>query len=147
MSKAVDFEVFTDGSCRGNPGPGGWAGLIRNLETKDEIIVKGNSSNTTNNYMELSAIIYSIKKIKDNFDNIGVIKIYSDSNYCIKGISEWLPGWIKTNFKGKKNVELWKLYLEISNGLEIKTEWVKAHDGHPENELVDSIAFEESGKY
>jgi ribonuclease HI len=141
------FEIFTDGSCRGNPGPGGWAGLIKNLDNDEEIVVKGNSSETTNNIMELSAIIFSIKKVKEQYLAVSSIKIYSDSNYCIKGISEWMPGWIKTDFKGKKNVDLWKYYLQVSAGLKITTEWVKAHNGHPENERVDKIAFEEASKF
>lgn len=140
------IEIYTDGSCRGNPGPGGWAALILNSVTGDEIIVKGGDKATTNNKMELTAIIEALNAIPNEYSNKKV-KIYSDSSYCVKGISEWMPGWIKTNFKGKKNVELWKTYLNEAERFDITVEWVQAHNGHPENELVDSIAFKEASKY
>jgi len=142
----MKYEIFTDGSCRGNPGPGGWAGLIIDKETSEKIIVKGGDKDTTNNKMELLAIIESLQAIPYSEEKQKV-KIYSDSSYCVKGISEWMSGWLKTDFKGKKNVELWKRYLEVSKTLDVDIEWVKAHNGHPENEFVDSVAFKEASKY
>jgi ribonuclease HI len=143
----MKYEVFTDGSCRGNPGPGGWCALIKNMETGVEEIIRGGAAKTTNNIMELTAICQALTEFTPDSQNPPQIKIYSDSQYCVKGIMEWLPGWVKVNFKGKKNVDLWKAYLQLSDGLDIEVEWVKAHNGHPENELVDSIAFEEASKF
>ena len=140
------IEIYTDGSCRGNPGPGGWGVLLKNTNTGEEKILRGGELKTTNNKMELHAIIEAIKVYQLN-DHPPKLKIYSDSTYCVKGITEWLPNWIKTGFKGKKNVELWKSYVQLSKGLDIDVQWVKAHNGHPENELVDRIAFEEASKY
>lgn len=136
------YEIFTDGSCRGNPGPGGWAALIRNMSTGDEEVISGNDPKSTNNIMELTAILKALCMFIPNAEDPPKIKIYSDSTYCVKGISEWLPGWIKCNFKGKKNVDLWKAFVKLSDGLDIEMEWVKAHNGHPENEIVDKLAFE-----
>ena len=143
----MNYIIYTDGSCRGNPGPGGWAALIKNMDTGGEEILRGGASKTTNNIMELTAICQALTEFTPDSQNPPKIKIYSDSQYCVKGISEWLSGWIKCNFKDKKNVDLWKAYLQLSDGLDIEIEWVKAHNGHPENELVDSIAFEEASKF
>jgi len=142
----MQYEIYTDGSCLGNPGPGGWAALIKNLDTGGEEIVRGNEPQTTNNKMELTAIIKAIGEFVPDSNDPPKIKIYSDSAYCVRGISEWLPQWVKINFKGKKNVDLWKTYLKMSDGLDISIEWIKAHNGHPENSLVDSIANEEANK-
>ena len=143
----MTYEIYTDGSCRGNPGPGGWAALIKNMDTGDEEVIKGGNSKTTNNIMELTAILKSLELFVPHSEEPPKLKIYSDSNYCVKGITEWLPGWIKSNFKGKKNVELWKQYVQLSDGLDIDIQWVKAHNGQPENEFVDSIAFSEASNF
>lgn len=145
----MDFEIYTDGSCRGNPGPGGYGAIIvDNLEGK-EYIIKGGLKHTTNNIMELTAIIEALEPFKGSG---ATIKLYSDSQYCIKGITEWMSGWIKKGWKNasKKpvaNKELWLAYLEVSEGLDVHYEWVKAHNGHPMNERVDDIAFSEASKY
>jgi ribonuclease HI len=143
----MNYVVYTDGSCRGNPGPGGWAALIKNMDTGGEEILRGGDPKTTNNQMELMAILQALAEFVPCQENPPKIKIYSDSSYCVKGISEWLPGWVKCNFKGKKNVDMWKAYLKLSDGLDVTMEWVKAHNGHPENEMVDTIACEESAKF
>lgn len=143
----MNYVVYTDGSCLGNPGPGGWAALIKNMDTGTEEILRGGEKKTTNNKMELMAILQALAEFAPCPENPPRIKIYSDSNYCIKGINEWLPGWIKCNFKDKKNVDMWKAYIQLSEGLKITAEWVKAHNGHPENELVDTIAREEASKF
>jgi len=140
----MNYEIYTDGSCRGNPGPGGWGVLIKNMETGEQEILRGSDKNTTNNRMELTAIIKALSEFEVVEGKSPSIKIYSDSKYCVQGATEWIDGWIKVNFKGKKNVDLWKQYLTVSDGLNLEFEWVKAHNGHPENELVDSIAFEEA---
>lgn len=143
----MNYAIYTDGSCRGNPGPGGWGVLIKNLDTGDDEVLRGGSPKTTNNIMELTAIIRALEEFEVVDNQSPKIKIYSDSQYCIKGATEWIQGWIKSNFKGKKNVELWKQYLIVSDGLDVEFEWVKAHNGHPENELVDDIAFAEASKF
>lgn len=144
----MDFEIYTDGSCRGNPGPGGYGAIIvDNLEDK-EYIIKGGLKHTTNNIMELTAIIEALEPFKGSGAEI---KLYSDSKYCISGITEWMSGWIKRGWKNasKKpvaNKELWIKYLEVSKGLTVHYEWVKAHNGHPMNERVDTIAYDEASK-
>jgi len=141
------YKIYTDGSCRGNPGPGGWAVLIKNMENGSEKILKGGDVNTTNNKMELTAILNALAEFTPNSEKPTNLKIYSDSKYCVSGINSWLEGWKRINFKGKKNVDLWKAYIQLSDGHNISIEWVKAHNGHTENELVDSIAYEEASKF
>ena len=97
----------------------------------------GYSEYTTNNQMELQAVLEGLKVIKEPCE----IKLYSDSQYVTRTINEWLSGWIKTNFKGKKNIEMWKEYLELSKNHKIEAIWVKAHAGHSYNERCDSIAY------
>jgi ribonuclease HI len=143
----MNYEIFTDGSCRGNPGPGGWGVLIKNMDNGNEEILRGGEPKTTNNKMELMAVLQALAEFEPCTENPPKLKIYSDSNYVVKGATEWLPGWVKCGFKGKKNVDMWKAYLKLSDGLDIEFEWVKAHNGHPENELVDSVAFEEASKF
>ena len=142
----MNFELYTDGSCLGNPGRGGWAALIKNIDTGEEKTISGGEEKTTNNRMELLAILNGLKALPLCSQNNNKIKIYSDSSYCVKGISEWLPGWVRCNFKDKKNVDLWKEYLVVSKNLDIVVEWVRAHNGHPENELVDSVARAEASE-
>lgn len=146
------YEIFTDGSCRGNPGPGGWGVLIKNLDTGSEEILRGGDPKTTNNIMELTAVIRALEEFEVVDNQSPKIKIYSDSNYVVKGITEWMVGWIAKGWKTAarkpvKNKELWKQYLTVSDGLDIELEWVKAHNGQPENELVDDVAFSEASKF
>jgi ribonuclease HI len=93
--------------------------------------------------MELMAVVEALKSLKNPYE----IEIISDSQYVCKSINEWLAGWIKKNFKGVKNLELWKEYIEISKKHKIKATWVKAHDGHPENEECDRISKQEAEKF
>jgi ribonuclease HI len=134
------IEVFTDGSCLGNPGAGGWCVILRYGE--HEKILKGGEKNTTNNRMELSAVINALEALKEPCE----IELYSDSIYVLKGLNEWLPNWIKKNFKNVKNVDLWKKYIEVSKGHKIHINWIKGHSGHTENEICDKIAKEEAEK-
>ena len=131
-------NLYTDGSCLGNPGSGGYAGILRYKKT--EKIIKGNEKNTTNNRMELKAVIEGLKALKEPC----YITVYSDSSYVVKGINEWLKGWINKNFKKVKNPELWKEYVEVSKKHKIKCVWVRGHNGHPENERCDKIAKKEA---
>jgi len=144
--KQSEIAIYTDGSCKGNPGPGGYAGLILHKDGSEEVI-KGSSLDTTNNRMELKAVIETLKVLKKSTE----VVLYSDSEYCIKAINERLSKWIKNNWKGSnknrvKNIDLWQEYLEVSNIHTIKGIWIKAHSGDEYNELVDSIAKEEALK-
>ena len=131
-------EIFTDGSCLGNPGAGGWCAILRYKNS--EKILKGGEQDTTNNRMELLAVINSLKALKEPCE----IELYSDSTYVLKGLNEWLHNWIKKNFKNVKNVDLWKEYIKVSKLHKIHINWVKGHSGHKENELCDKIAKQEA---
>jgi ribonuclease HI len=132
-------EVFTDGACRGNPGPGGWAALLRYRAQEKEI--KGSEPNTTNNRMELMAAIQGLAALTRNC----TVRIYTDSEYVQKGITIWIKSWRKNGWKsasGKpvKNVELWQELDALCARFDVEWYWVRGHSGHPENERVDSLA-------
>jgi len=134
-----NIEIFTDGACRGNPGPGGWGALLRAGKHEKEIF--GGESETTNNRMELTAAIEGLKALK----SASVVTLTTDSQYVRKGISEWMVGWKKRNWKNSakkpvKNVDLWKLLDEQNQRHQVTWLWVKGHSGHPENELADQLA-------
>ena len=135
------IQIFTDGSSLGNPGPGGWCAILR--YKGHEKILSGGEEYTTNNKMELTAVIEALKALKEPCE----IDLYSDSTYVLKGINEWLDNWVKKNFKNVKNPELWREFLEISKPHKINIFWVKGHSGHKENEICDKIAKEEATKY
>ena len=133
------IKIYTDGSCIGNPGPGGWAAIILNGDKKD--FISGRKKNTTNNQMELmaaiKALVFFSKKQK--------IRIYTDSNYVKEGITNWIKIWEKNNWKTVnkkkvKNVELWIKLNTLSNFHDIEWKWVKAHSGDPMNNMVDKLA-------
>lgn len=131
-----EINLYTDGACSGNPGPGGWCYI---LEYKGvEKVGSGYFEQTTNNQMELNAVLEGLKALKEPCK----INLYSDSQYVTRTINEWLDGWIKTNFKGKKNIEMWKDYIELSKNHKIEAVWVKAHNGHSYNERCDKIAYD-----
>jgi len=140
-------EIFTDGACSGNPGPGGWGAILRYGTREKEI--SGSEESTTNNRMELTAVIEAVKLLKEPCE----IVITTDSSYVCKAFSEgWLESWITKGWrKADKspvlNVDLWKELLEILEGHEYKFVWVKGHDGHPENERCDALAVNEYQKY
>ena len=140
----MSYEIYADGSCLGNPGPGGWAAIIRTPD--GDKTIKGGTTHTTNNKMELYAILAALAEIEPSQGKKAKVKIFSDSNYCVRAINEWLYNWKKVNFKGKKNADMWKIYLELVDGFDVNAIWVKAHNGHPENELVDSLAYQEAKK-
>lgn len=130
------IEIYTDGSCLNNPGFGGWAYILCYKEHKKEAF--GSEENTTNNRMELRAIIEALKALKEPCE----ISLYTDSNLMVQSINEWIYSWVKNNFKNKKNIDLWKEYLNISYEHKIKAFWIKAHNGHLENERCDFLARE-----
>lgn len=136
-SKAV--EIFTDGACSGNPGPGGWGALLRMGGIEKEL--SGGENPTTNNRMELMAAIMALEALTRPC----VAKLYTDSQYVQKGITEWLPGWIKRGWKTAdkkpvKNADLWQRLDAARARHKVDFIWVRGHDGHEENERVDKLA-------
>ena len=133
-------EIYTDGSCLGNPGSGGWAAILLYKEHRKEI--SGNELNTTNNRMEMRAVIEALKNLKKPNEEI---LIYTDSKYVMDGITKWIFGWKKNGWKSAdkkpvKNLELWQeLDLQVSRH-QIKWKWVKGHSGNHFNEAVDELA-------
>ena len=134
------IQIFTDGSSLGNPGPGGWCAILRYKNY--EKILSGGEEYTTNNKMELKAVIEALKALKEPCE----IELFSDSTYVLNGIDRWLDGWIKKNFKNVKNPELWREFLKLSKPHKIQVNWIKGHSGHKENEICDKIAKEEALK-
>lgn len=131
-------EIFTDGSSRGNPGPGGY-GIILKYGANEKELSQG-FRYTTNNRMELLAVIVGLETLTRH--NLNVI-VYSDSKYVVESIDKkWVFGWVKNNFKGKKNADLWKRFLEIYPKHRVKMKWIKGHNDHPYNERCDVLATE-----
>jgi ribonuclease HI len=128
------ITLFSDGSALGNPGPGGYGVVLRYGDKEKEL--SGQESHTTNNRMELKGVIEGLKALKEPCD----VDIVSDSSYVVKGINEWLDGWIKKDFKKVKNPDLWREYIEVSKPHKIHAIWVRGHDGHIENERCDKLA-------
>ena len=127
-------KLFSDGSCLNNPGRGGWAFILEYGEYK--LKKSGGESFTTNNKMELTAVIMGLKALKFPCE----VELYSDSSYVVNGINGWIFSWIKKNFKDVKNPELWREYLQVSAPHKIRAFWVKGHDGHSQNEECDELA-------
>ncbi|MBX2835769.1 MAG: ribonuclease HI [Gammaproteobacteria bacterium] len=133
------IEIYTDGACRGNPGKGGWGALLRSGRHEKELY--GGECDTTNNRMEMTAVIQALKAVKKPSE----ITLTTDSQYVRKGITEWLQNWKKNGWKTAakkpvKNVDLWKEIDTLSQTHAISWCWVKGHSGHPENERCDELA-------
>ena len=132
-------EIFTDGACRGNPGPGGWAALIRMGAREREL--SGGEPLTTNNRMELLAAIEGLNALKRPCR----VRLTTDSNYVRDGITKWIHGWRRNGWrtadrKPVKNADLWQALLEAAEPHRVEWHWVKAHSGHAENDRVDELA-------
>jgi len=132
-------EIYTDGSCRGNPGPGGWAALLTN--GGHETILQGAEPETTNNRMELTAAIRALQSLREP----SAVALYTDSEYVMKGINEWLPawkarGWQTAAKKPVKNQDLWEALDAAVGAHRIAWRWVRGHTGNPGNERVDRLA-------
>ncbi|MBU6460142.1 MAG: ribonuclease HI [Proteobacteria bacterium] len=132
-------SIYTDGACKGNPGVGGWGALLRFKDKEKEIY--GGELLTTNNRMELVAVIHALETLKTACQ----VFLYTDSQYVQKGISEWLPNWKRRQWRTSsngpvKNVDLWKRLDEITQNHQVSWNWVRGHDGHLENERADALA-------
>lgn len=141
-----DIAMFSDGACRGNPGPGAWAYVIQ--DAQGEFISKNQAvaENTTNNRMELAGAIEALKEIR-NIGFNGKLYLYTDSRYVVDGIEKWVVGWKsrgwkKADKKAPENLELWQTLDHLNGELKAKFIWVKGHAGHPQNELCDQLANE-----
>ena len=135
----ADVEIFTDGACKGNPGPGGWGALLRYGEHEKELY--GGEVQTTNNRMELMAAIKALESLKRPC----AVDLTTDSVYVRNGITEWLPAWKQRGWKTAakkpvKNVDLWQRLDEAAQRHQVSWHWVKGHNGHPENERADQLA-------
>lgn len=141
------IEMFTDGACSGNPGPGGWGTILRYNGVEKEL--SGGEAETTNNRMELSAVIFGLKALKQKCH----VKIITDSQYVSNGITKgWAKswranGWRKSDKKPALNADLWEMLLDELEKHEYEIVWVKGHAGHPENERCDELAVAQSLKY
>ena len=135
----TQVELFTDGACRGNPGPGGWAALL--VAGKERKEVSGAEPLTTNNRMELMAAVAGLGALKRRC----AVKLYTDSKYVLQGATEWLPNWKARGWRTAartpvKNQDLWELFDAAVSGPDIEWHWVKGHSGHEGNEYVDQLA-------
>lgn len=141
MNSESIVSLFTDGACKGNPGPGGWGVLMRFGSTEKEIY--GGEHETTNNRMELTAVIEGLKALTRPCN----VQVHTDSQYVMKGITEWLPNWQKRGWKtaggsAVKNQDLWKALSEQVSQHRVEWFWVRGHAGHSENERADALANE-----
>lgn len=139
MSSNKHVEIYTDGACSGNPGPGGWGALLRFNGVEKEM--NGGEEETTNNRMEMMAVIEALGALKKSSH----VKLYTDSKYVMQGVTEWMDGWKAKNWKTAakkpvKNVDLWKRIDDAVQAHNVEFIWVKGHAGHPENERADELA-------
>ena len=135
----MEVKIYTDGACVGNPGPGGWAAVIIFDNKKEELF--GGEKLTTNNRMELTAVIEALKYIKDKSN----ITLFTDSKYVMQGITSWIDNWKKNNWKNasKKDVKNKDLWVELDKYVaqhNVRWNWVKGHSGHEKNEIADALA-------
>ena len=135
------IKIYTDGACRGNPGPGGWAALLRTQEKEREL--SGSEEHTTNNRMELTAAIRALEALKRPCE----VDLYTDSQYVKNGITIWIADWKRRHWrtadrKPVKNIDLWQRLDELAANHRIAWHWVRGHTGHEENERVDRLANE-----
>lgn len=138
MSELPQVTVFTDGSCQPNPGPGGWAAILRS--GGHEKVISGGEADTTNNRMELTAALRALQAL----NRPARVEIYTDSEYLRRGITEWMPGWEKRGWRRKDgalaNVDLWQSLADALREHQVSWHWLRGHTGHTENERVDQLA-------
>ena len=137
------ISLYTDGACSGNPGPGGWGVVLKCGPHYKEL--SGGCKETTNNRMELTAVIEGLKAVKRKNAEVNV---YSDSSYVVKAVNlGWLADWVAKDFKKKMNRDLWEEFIKVSDGYKLTFNWIKGHAGHPENERCDALAVEQTKKF
>lgn len=144
-------RLFTDGACRGNPGPGGWGCILRHPASGAEKELSGGVAVSTNNQMELQAVISGLSALKSPSE----VEVVTDSTYVAKGCAEWLPGWKRNGWKRKegkswkpvKNVDLWQQLDQLLSRHTVRFQLVRGHTGHPENERCDELAVAEAMKF
>ena len=146
MSELTHVEIFTDGACKGNPGPGGWGAVLRMGATEKEL--SGGEPLTTNNRMEMTAVIEALKALKRPCQ----VKLSTDSRYVMDGLTKWIHGWQKNGWrtadkKPVKNAELWQALIAATAPHRIVWEWVKGHAGHAENERADRLASDAAERF
>lgn len=134
-------ELYTDGACSGNPGPGGWAYVLKHPSSGTEREASGGEASTTNNRMELMSVIRGLESL----ERPCAVELFSDSQYVVKGLNEWLDGWKKKNWRNSKrepvkNKELWLKLDALRDKHDIRCHWIKGHNEHPENERCDALA-------
>lgn len=142
------IELYTDGACSGNPGPGGWACVLKHPATGSRKELSGGEAQTTNNRMELRAAIEGLRLLKTPTR----VDLTSDSKYVLDGLSSWLAGWKKKGWKTAskqpvKNQDLWQVLDELIQMHEVHFHWIKGHSAHPENERCDELAVLEAKKF
>ena len=140
QKKLKEVRLYSDGSSLGNPGAGGWGVILEYNGVKKEF--SGGEDNTTNNRMELKAVIEGLKKLKEPCS----VEVITDSSYVANAINEWLKNWVAKDFKKVKNVDLWQEYLQASQKHNVRATWVRGHNGHEENERCDTLAVEAAKK-
>ncbi|NIA07013.1 MAG: ribonuclease HI [Actinobacteria bacterium] len=140
-NKKTEIILYADGACSGNPGPGGWAVILKHLSSAKTREFSGCEKQTTNNRMELTAVIRGLEAIRKR----SKVTVVTDSQYLVKGMTEWIDNWIAKNWrtankKPVKNVDLWQRLLELSGKHDVSWQWIEGHAGHPENERCDQLA-------
>lgn len=136
------IRIYSDGACSGNPGPGGWGAILECDRPKAEKEISGGEANTTNNRMELLAVISALELLREPCD----VTVFTDSSYvCDAFRKRWIDGWLRNGWKTAakepvKNMELWQRMLQAMNGHKVAWEWVRGHNGHPQNERADRLA-------
>ena len=147
----TEVQLYTDGACSGNPGPGGWAFILRHPATGKELVRSGAQRQTTNNQMEMQAVIEGLSALK----RPTTVTLYSDSTYVLQGIKDWMPKWKANGWRRRdgsrlvpvKNVELWQRLDELNARHNITFQHIRGHSGHPENEKCDQLAVEASRQF
>ena len=139
MTELPKVEIFTDGACKGNPGPGGWGAILRMGDKEREL--SGGEQLTTNNRMEMMAVVEALGALKRPC----AVTLYTDSRYVLDGLTKWIKGWQRNGWKTAdkkpvKNADLWQALLAAAKPHRIEWQWVKGHAGHPENERADALA-------
>ncbi|OQY30430.1 MAG: ribonuclease HI [Candidatus Cloacimonetes bacterium 4572_55] len=147
-AKSGDYTLYTDGACRGNPGPGGWGMVLYDHVSNEKNEFSGGHPNTTNNQMEMTAVIEGLKRIGPGSQ----VTVHSDSQYVIKGITQWVMNWIRRDWRTTsntpvKNKALWQEIYALSQERKVAWRWVKAHNNNPDNERCDALAVKASNKF